>query len=176
MGSCLKKYFYVLFCLLSCLLLFSCNSNDTKVDVPAGIGDLAPAFSLKDIAGSTVNLSAYENKVILLEFWATWCPPCKASVPELIEIQKRYEAKEFTVIGISVDHAQNLSNHLNEFSRAYHINYPVLIGNDDVARKYNVTSIPVSFLIDKKGKIINSYVGYTDNFVEKISAQIEKII
>jgi peroxiredoxin len=176
MGSCLKKYFYVVFCLLSCLLLFSCNSNDTKVDVPAGIGDLAPAFSLKGIAGSTVNLSAYENKVVLLEFWATWCPPCKASVPELIEIQKRYEAKEFTVIGISVDHAQNLSNHLNEFSRAYHINYPVLIGNDDVARKYNVTSIPVSFLIDKKGKIINSYVGYTDNFVEKISAQIEKII
>jgi peroxiredoxin len=103
-------------------------------------------------------------------------PSCKASVPELIEIQKKYEAKEFTVIGISVDRAQNLSDHLNEFSRAYHINYPVLIGNNDIARKYNVTSIPVSFLIDRKGRIVNMYIGYTDNFAEKISARIEKII
>lgn len=176
MGSCLKKYFYVTFCILSCLILFSCNSNDAKLNVPAGIGDLAPAFSLQDIAGSTVNLSEYKNKVVLLEFWATWCPPCKASVPELIEVQKKYEAKEFTVLGVSVDRAQDLSNYLVEFSRVYHINYPVLIGNDDVARKYNVTSIPVSVLIDKKGKIVNIYVGYSANFAEKISAQIEKII
>jgi len=172
----LKKYIYVYSCFLLCLLLFSCNSNDSKVNDTARIGDFAPAFSLKDIAGSTVTLSEYENKVVLLEFWATWCPPCKASVPELIELQKRYETKEFTVIGISIDHAQNLSNRLYEFSRSYHVNYPVLIGNDDVARKYNVSSIPASFLIDKKGKIVDIYIGYADDFTEKISAQIEKII
>lgn len=175
MGSCLEKYTRAL-CLIICLFVFSCNSNDSKVNVQARIGDAAPAFSLKDAAGSTVNLADYQNKVVLLEFWATWCPPCKASVPELIEIQKRYEAKDFAVIGISVDHAQNLPSLLNEFSRANRINYAVLIGNDDVAKKYNITSIPVSFLIDKKGKIVSTYAGYTDNFVGKISLQIEKII
>ncbi|RPI37923.1 MAG: TlpA family protein disulfide reductase [Nitrospiraceae bacterium] len=176
MGSFVKKYTSVIFCLLACLLLFSCNSNDTKVNATARIGGLAPDFSLKDITGSTINLSEFENKVVLLEFWATWCPPCKASIPELMELQERYKARGFTVISISIDKTQELSKHLFDFSQSYHINYPVLIGNEAVSMQYNVTSIPASFLIDKKGRIVSAYIGFTDNLKDDISTQIEKII
>lgn len=172
----MKFLLYAGFCLLACLFLFSCNSNNTRVSITAKIGDIAPDFTLKDISGNIIKLSAYKDKVVLLEFWATWCPPCKASIPELIEIHERYKASGFAVIGVAVDNVQDLDMHLSEFSQSYHINYPVLLGNEDVARQYNVRSIPVSFLIDKKGRIVNAYTGFSDNLKKEISAQIEKII
>jgi peroxiredoxin len=165
-----------MFCLLLGLFFFACNSNDSRVNIPAGIGETAPGFALKDMSGNTVTLSAYKDRVILLEFWATWCPPCKASIPELIELQKRYTKKGFTVIAVSMDTVQDVDMDLTEFARLYHINYPVLRGNGTIARLYNISGLPVSFLIDKRGKIVHSYVGFIDNLKDEISAQIEKII
>jgi peroxiredoxin len=167
---------YVFISLLSFLSLFSCNSNNSGTNITAQIGDIAPDFTLKDISGNTIKLSDYNNNVVLLEFWATWCPPCKASIPELTEINAKYKTRGFTVIGVSVDNMQDLPEHLTEFSRSYHINYPVLLGDEDVAVKYNIKSIPVMYLIDKQGKIVNTYSGFSDNLGNEISAQIEKII
>jgi len=138
--------------------------------------EAAPGFALKDISGNTVTLSEYKDRVILLEFWATWCPPCKASIPELIELQERYKKKGFTVIGVSMDTVQDVNMDLTEFVRSYRINYPVLRGDENIARLYNVNALPVSFLIDKKGRIVHSYMGFTDGLKDEISTQIEEII
>ena len=160
----MKYFFCLLPCLLSFLILFSCNSNAARANTTAKIGDFAPDFSLKDFAGNTVNLSAYKDKVVLLEFWAAWCPPCKASISALIKMQGRNNAKGSTLIGVS------------EFSQTYHVNYPVLKENTDIARQYTVRNIPVSFLIDKRGGIANANTGFTDDLNNEISPQIEKII
>jgi peroxiredoxin len=160
-------------CLLASLVLFACNSKDSKTNVSAGSSASAPDFALKDLSGKTLRLSSYRQHVILLEFWATWCPPCKASIPELNSLQERYKARGFTVIAVSLD---NGDVDLAEFVRSNAITYPVVLGSEEVSQRYNVNSVPVSFLIDKEGRIIHTYMGFTDTMKDEIASQLEKII
>jgi peroxiredoxin len=160
-------------CLLASLVLFACNSKDSKTNITAGRGSAAPDFALQDLSGKTLRLSSYKQRVILLEFWATWCPPCRDSIPELISLQERYKAQGFTVIAVSVDTGDV---DLTEFVRSNAITYPVVLGSEEVTRLYDVNSVPVSFLIDKEGRIIHTYMGFTDTMKDEIASQIEKII
>ncbi|MEW6109329.1 MAG: TlpA disulfide reductase family protein [Nitrospirota bacterium] len=172
-----KKISFTIFITMLMSFLLSCDNKAGVSNGPfAAIGDIAPDFVLQDINGRNVSLSKYRGKVVLLEFWAMWCPPCRATVPELVEIQNRYKSREFVILGVSVDNGQDLIFKLSEFSKNYSINYPVLLGNEKISSSYNVRSIPASFLIDKNGRIINSYIGYIANFESEISEQIDKII
>lgn len=164
-----------------CSAVWSCSKDHGGADGKAGAslqtGSVAPDFTLQDVSGNDVRLSQYRGKVVLLEFWATWCPPCRATVPELVAIQEKYKKSDFAVLGISLDdEGQNLQGELADFSNKFHINYPVLIGSDAVERDYNIWSIPRSFLIDKDGKIRYSYSGYVDQFEKKVSAEVDRLL
>lgn len=159
-----------------CLSAFSCSKKDDKsaVESSVQVGSAAPDFTLKDIAGKDNALSSFRGKVVLLEFWATWCPPCKASIPELLELQNKYHEKGFTVIGVSLDTGSDAAAHVAQFCSANGITYPVLIADDNVSAAYQVMSIPTGFLISRDGTVIASYIGYFDGYIKKVSSDIEK--
>lgn len=180
-GTGLTKTVAAALVLICCVVLFSCSKKKggtgEKASSAASQGVVAPDFTLKDINGGAVRLSDFKGKVVLLEFWATWCPPCRATVPELVALQKEYGNRDFTVLGVSVDdQAPGLKTELLNFSRKFHINYPVLMGNDSVERKYGIWSIPRSFLIDKDGMIRDSYSGYIDQYESKVSAEVQGLL
>ncbi len=122
----------------------------------------APDFSLKDLQGHTIKLSQFKGKVVLVNFWATWCSPCRAEIPDLIAIHEKYKGKGFTVIGISLDGAATLAakNILEEFIKKAAVTYPVLLGDNAVSNDYGgIYAIPASFLIDSRGDIAKKYTG-----------------
>lgn len=174
-----KTVLAVLACIFY-LTIVSCGKNDdtpvTDSRYPAQVGSIAPDFTLRDVSGKMSSLSSYRGNVILLEFWAVWCPPCKAAVPDLIALQDKYHDRGFTVIGVSVDDVGDVTTKVAQFSSAHNINYPVFIADDSVSRLYNVINIPLSFLISKDGTIIQSYAGYSYDFHQSVSAQIEKLL
>lgn len=113
-------------------------------------------FELKSIDGRMVKLSDFKGKVVLLDFWATWCAPCRKGIPDLIDIQKNY--KDVQVIGITVD--ENPMQVVPPFVKEFKINYPILIGNDLVYTNYGgIDAIPTTFIIDKNGKIVSKHIG-----------------
>lgn len=118
----------------------------------------APDFTLKDSNGTAVKLSDYKGKVVVLDFWATWCGPCKVEIPWFIEFEKTYKDQGFAVLGVSMDEEgwTAVKPYINERK----MNYRVLLGNDQVGQLYGgVDSLPTTFLIDRSGKIAKVHVG-----------------
>lgn len=122
----------------------------------------APAnlnFSFKDSNGRKVSLSEFKGKVIILDFWATWCVPCKAEIPGFIELQKRYGGKGLQIVGLSVDDSQSMAK---KYADEMKMNYPILLaeGKEDILRAYDpINSIPVSVIIDRQGRIVTRHIG-----------------
>jgi len=124
----------------------------------------APAWKLQDINGKTVQLSDFKGKVVVLDFWATWCPPCRAEIPHFVELQKQYQSQGVVVVGVSLD--QGGPGVVSSFAKQQNINYPVVMGNDDVAKAYgNIEAIPTTFVIDPSGNIVGRHEGFTDKSV-----------
>ena len=118
----------------------------------------APDFALKDADGKTVRLTDYRGKVVLLDFWATWCPPCKLEIPWLIDIERKNKDRGFAVLGVSMD--DEGWEVVKPFMKEVGMNYRVVIGNDATAEMYgNVESLPETFLIDRAGKIAAIHIG-----------------
>src|SRR4051812_29151766 len=116
-------------------------------------------FSFKDINGKKVSLSEFKGKVILLDFWATWCVPCKEEIPGFIELQKKYGARGLQVVGVSVDDSMNQAK---KYAAEMKMNYPILLaeGKEDILRAYDpIKSIPVSIVIDRQGRIATRHEG-----------------
>lgn len=129
---------------------------------------LAPDFYLKDTKGKVVQLKDFAGKIIVLNFFATWCPPCRREIPEFIELYKEYESKGVVIIGISLDIASGRGNKnaLLNFIEKEGVNYPILLGDRDVADAYGgIPTIPRTFIIDKKGIIRKEYKGYQKSSV-----------
>jgi cytochrome c biogenesis protein CcmG/thiol:disulfide interchange protein DsbE len=118
----------------------------------------APDFSLKDASGADIRLSDYKGKVVLLNFWATWCPPCKAEIPWFEDFQRTYGAQGLVVIGISMD--EDGWQAVRPYMHAAKIDYRVAIGDDALAQKYGgVESLPETLLIDRDGRVGARHVG-----------------
>jgi thiol-disulfide isomerase/thioredoxin len=119
----------------------------------------APDFNLKDLDGKNVRLSDQKGKVVLIDFWATWCPPCRKGIPELIEMQQEYGSDKFVVLGINLD--QEEAQVVIDFARNYQINYPVLLYTPEVVAAYGgIEAIPTSFVVDKEGRVRTGVQGY----------------
>ena len=170
------KRLLLLFFLLMAVCLLSCSrgGNGGKKSSLAQTAGTAPDFVLKDIGGKNVQLSQYRGKMVVVEFWATWCPPCKATIPGLIAVQEKYAGKGLVVFGVSIDEGDDVRSKLSAFSKEHRINYPVLLGSEEVSRAYGVMSIPATFLVGKDQKIISAYKGYVDDLEHIISQQIDK--
>ncbi len=134
---------------------------------------VAPDFQLASLTGETVQLSDYEGKVVLIDFWATWCAPCRMEVPHLKELYSRYQEDGFEVVGISLDQAG--PDVVRRFVAKHEIPYEVVMGNPDVARRYGrVTALPTACLIDRDGRVVKKYVGYRP--LETFVADIEPLM
>ncbi|MGA7414692.1 MAG: TlpA disulfide reductase family protein [Bryobacteraceae bacterium] len=141
-------------------ILFSCSTMPpVEAQVrPTKDRKTAPDFSLKDENGKTVKLSDYRGKVVLLNFWATWCGPCKVEIPWFMEFEQQYKDKGFAVLGVAMDDEgwQAVKPYLSERK----VNYRILLGNDSVTQLYGgVDSLPTTFVIDKDGRIASAHVG-----------------
>ncbi len=146
------------------IALFLLNSHRTA---PAGDRvtniaqhPFAPEFSLPELTGQTFDLSAYRGKVVLLDFWATWCDPCRDEIPHFVELQDKYRDQGLQIIGISMD---DEPAPVREFYQRFHMNYPVAMGNAKMGELYGgVLGLPIAFLIGRDGRIEAKHVGATD--------------
>jgi cytochrome c biogenesis protein CcmG/thiol:disulfide interchange protein DsbE len=121
---------------------------------------LAPPFSLTDISGNKLSLNDYKGKVVMLDFWATWCGPCRIEIPGFVELQNRYGREGFAVIGISMDDG---ADPVVDFYRQFKMNYRVALGDDRVTELYGgVLGLPTTFLIGRDGRIYRKHVGAAD--------------
>jgi peroxiredoxin len=121
-------------------------------------GKAAPEFTLKDASGQTVHLSDYRGKVVLLDFWATWCGPCKIEIPWFMDFEKQFKNQGFAVVGISMD--EDGWTAIKPYVQNMKMNYRVLLGNDEVSTAYGgLDSLPTTLLIDRQGGIASVHVG-----------------
>jgi peroxiredoxin len=121
-------------------------------------GAFAPDFTLTDLKGQTVKLSDLRGKAVVLNFWATWCPPCKEEIPWFVELQKRYAADGLQVVGVSMDDGDQKD--VVKFAAENSINYPVLFGKEKVAAQYGgIDYLPTTFYIDRNGVVLDRVFG-----------------
>lgn len=126
---------------------------------PTGDRPLAPPFSLIDLNGRKLELADHKGKVVLLDFWATWCGPCQIEIPGFVELQERYRDQGLVVIGVAMDSSPEP---VREFYREFRMNYPVAMGDDRTSELYGGTSfLPTTFLIGRDGRIYAKHVGAT---------------
>lgn len=143
-------------------LLAGCSTTSTPVKAasvkPDNERKAAPDFTLKDADGKIVKLSDYKGKVVLLDFWATWCGPCKIEIPWFMDIQRKQKDRGFEVIGVAMD--DEGWEVVKPFAAKMAINYRLVIGNDTTAQAYGgVDALPTTFLIDRTGRIAAVHVG-----------------
>ena len=142
----------------------------------------APEVTFKDLDGKDVPLSQYRGKVVLVNFWATWCEPCYLEIPWLIEMHQKYSEKGFTVLGVSMDDEGKdavapflAKERFNVNGQKLPMNYPIVLGNDDIAGKFGgLLGYPTSFLISRDGKIIKKVQGLIsyDEMIKAIESQL----
>lgn len=117
----------------------------------------APNFTLTDSKGTSVRLSDYQGRVVLLDFWATWCHGCKIEIPWYMEFQNKYKDKGLSVIGVAMD--EDGWKSVRPFLKKKRMNYAVVVGNEALAKLYAVDALPVTLLIDRDGKIADAHAG-----------------
>ena len=189
----MKRFILLTAVLFTSLTLLGCNRNASKVsneqsnkasesavnsssnssdENSAFDNQQAPDFTLVDTKGEKISLQNYRGKIVIIDFWATWCPPCRRGIPDLIQIQKEFKNK-VAVIGISLD--TDTKKDVVPFMKNMGINYTVVYANSQVIQDYgNVEAIPTSFVISKDGKIVNQHIGLTPK--ETYISEINKLL
>lgn len=127
--------------------------------IPVGSRRVAPDFTLMDAKGHSFTLSQFKGKVVLLNFWATWCHGCKTEIPWYVDFQSTYSAAGLSVIGVSMDESWKP---VLPFVQEQKVQYLIALGNEDLSKQYGVSSMPVSLLIDREGRIAEAHVGVVD--------------
>lgn len=168
----MKKYGFIAAAVILAFIACSCSKSSGPVVAEGS----APDFSLNDLSGKNLRLSDLKGSVVMIEFWATWCPPCRDSVPELNNLYQKYKDRGFVLLGLSVDTGRDAQSTVNSFVKEFNITYPVLIDKSDVKALYGVYSVPTTYLIDRNGNVVNSHIGFAPGSGELLAQEIEKIL
>ena len=141
---------------------------------PAAVTGPAPEIAGTTITGDSFRLSDQKGKVVLVNFWATWCGPCRMEMPDLVALQKRLGPRGFTVVGVSTDDGMPLDQ-LRDFATKAGLNYPILFAPPDAQANYGgVAALPTSFLIDRQGNVVSGIEGATNEAA--LAPEIEKLL
>jgi thiol-disulfide isomerase/thioredoxin len=134
----------------------------------------APKFSLKSVKDNkSVNLADFKGKVLIINFWATWCPPCRSEIPDFIKLQKEYGSKGLQIIGLAVDAGG--AKVVSDFGKEMGINYVSLLADAQTQQAYGgIRGIPATFIVDRKGQIVKKYLGAKSK--EQFEAEIKPLL
>lgn len=134
-------------------------------------GDLAPDFSWKAPDGAAATFDGSRGTLTLVNFWATWCAPCRRELPDLVELSRQYAGRGFAVVGIATDRTSNAAELVTESMKKYGIPYQVLLSTQDLEDAFrNIRMMPTSFLVDREGRIVSTIIG------SRTKAQFEELI
>lgn len=149
----------ILFTLVMLMLLAGCKDRVSFYSARSG-SHVAPPFTAADVnTGKPISLADYKGKVVLLDFWATWCAPCKVEIPHFIELQKKYGPQGLQIVGLSID---DDPDKVKAFAQKIGMNYPVAVVDEKVTDQYGgVFGLPIGFVINKDGMIVAKHVGET---------------
>ena len=160
-------------CALGLLALLAAPGCNKKLE-PAIEGKLAPDFTLKDLSGRPVQLSSLKGKVVLVNFWATWCPPCREEVPSMLKMNQAMQGKPFQWLAVSID--EGGKGAVDDFIKKAGAAMPALLDTDGaVSRRYGTTGVPETFVIDTKGVIMKKVVGGMDWSSPEVLAALEDL-
>ncbi|HKN19366.1 MAG TPA: TlpA disulfide reductase family protein [Dissulfurispiraceae bacterium] len=166
----MKRLYYSFAAIFVVFLFLACSRTEK-----AAVGS-APPFVLSTIKSDRLNLGDYRGKVVLLEFFASWCPPCRMMAPELKSVYEKYRGKGLIVLAIAIDDGPEALSAVKNFVNEFSVPYPVMIDDGTVSRQYQVISIPTSFIIDKQGKITNRHIGLLSDLTGTLSKEIEILL
>ncbi len=178
-----SAFLSVIVILVAAVGFSGCMSNSKSAGSSSGTTTTSladePDVTFKDLQGNNVTLSSFKGKVVLVNFWGTWCEPCRGEIPILIKMQQQYAGKGFTVLGVATNDdvkAVDPFIHNTQFNIDGHemtMNYPIVMGSDDISTKFGgLLGMPTSFLISRDGKIIKRYIGAFANG-DEINKQVE---
>jgi thiol-disulfide isomerase/thioredoxin len=163
--------------------LVAATGGDPEAALTPMVGKMAPDFSLEDLSGKKVSLSSYKGKAVLINFWATWCGPCKLETPWLVDLRNQYAAKGFEILGISTDDIDRDDSkafdkekkEIAGFVQQLHMPYPVLIEGDKLSKPYGgLDAMPTSFYVNREGTIVAAKMGISSK--DEMEANIQKAL
>lgn len=159
-----KHVAFVFVALVAVFSLVACDDSSTQVQkLPQGglIGQSAPELTLTDMQGQEVSLSQFRGKVVILNFWATWCPPCREEMPSMEKLHRDYQDKGLVMLAVNVE--QNGKEVVADFLKKTPYSFPILLdGDQTVQNSYGVFRFPESFIIDRNGVVVERIIGGRD--------------
>lgn len=165
----MKRFLFAM--LILCTLVTAC----TRGSEPVTEGKVAPDFALKDLAGREIHLSDFKGKVVFLNFWATWCPPCREEIPSMMKLNQAMAGKPFEMLAVSID--EGGKDAVENYFKKSGLMLPALLDTDNaISKRYGTTGVPETFILDKKGVILKKIVGGMDWSDPQVIAYFNEII
>ena len=157
------------------LIVIVCGLLFTFARGPEKGGKPAPEFVLPDLQGQVVRLSQLKGKIIMLNVWTTWCPPCRKEMPTMEKLHRRFQNSDFVLLAASqdVDGKSTVLPYLREGGYTFPV---VLDVNGEIGRKYGVTGYPETFIIDRRGRIVHHHIGYNDWSLPTVEASLRRLL
>ena len=149
-------------------------SASGPVDAAHQAGQTVPNFSVVSTAGQKVSQDNYRGQVLILDFFATWCQPCRQSIPHLVEMNRKYGRQGLQILGLSVD--EDGERTVKTFTDEFRVIYPVALAGDTTTVAFGVRSVPIMYLVDKKGKIAEVYRGFSSEIARSLEQSIKRLL
>jgi peroxiredoxin len=137
-------------------------------------GQTPPPFTLPDLEGNEISLADFEGKVVVLDLWATWCPPCRKEIPFLVSLYNDYRDQGLEIVGVGLD--QQGAAVIAPFVEANDVTYTILVGNQDISRTYKVSGIPMTLMIDRDGVVASKDVGFAPQMEAEMRTRVEELL
>lgn len=156
------------------LVTIAASFLTAPVDAAPRPGQPAPNFKVVSTAGQTISQENYRGHVLILDFFATWCQPCRQSIPHLVEMNRKYGRQGLQILGLSVD--EDGEQDVKSFTDEFRINYPLAVAGVSTTVAFGVRSVPIMYLVDKKGTVVEVYRGFTDETARSVEQNIKRLL